>query len=108
MNLIVIGNPAAGHNYSLSSRIQRAMESATAANESSATLIVNVDPDESTCVSNLSFVIRNILHSPIYFRHEKYDLPSPHQYKRVFRSKPNKNTIAITQSKGFIRLQLYH
>lgn len=35
-------------------------------------------------------------------------VPKPHQYKRIFISKPNKNPLAITKAKGFTRLQIYH
>lgn len=105
MDIIVIGLPGTGHSYAM--RAQRSME-LTSTTESTSNLIIGFDPEESTCVSDLSFLIRNIPRYPVYFRHERYDLPQPYQYKRVFISKPNSNQLKVIKSKGFIRQRIYH
>ena len=105
MDIIVIGHPGTGHSYAM--RVERLMESAVAANEATPIIIID-NTNESTCVSDLSFLIRNIPLHPIYFRHERYDLPKPYQYKRVFISKANNNQLKVIKAKGFIRQQIYH
>ena len=41
MDIIVIGHPGTGHSYGYTARIQRAMESAEAANEGRGIIIIN-------------------------------------------------------------------
>lgn len=114
MDLIVIGNPTLGHSFAM--RMQRAIESVIAANEDLSLIIVNPNENNtSVMISELCYAITsNELHELkrledlSWIKLNRDPVPHPYQYKRVFRSKPNKNTTAIIQAKGFIRLQLYH
>jgi len=125
MDIIVIGHPGTGHSYGYTARIQRAMESAEAANEGRGIIIIN-NTTESTSSNQSTFGIMDTYHITCRY-HDFEDLkylkelddltwiklnresvPKPYQYKRIFISKPNNDLIKVIKSKGFIRQRIYH